>query len=124
MSARRRKKGKGSRTRKIAYAALAALFAFAAAFAFTAVWFVHHPKAWLDERKESWPGFLTTSLFWAGNGLGDVTDALDITGHDAVYEYDVEYERRFRQSVLEQLTPTPIIIALIILIALIVSLTR
>ena len=37
---------------------------------------------------------------------------------------DKEYERRFRQSVLEQLTPTPIIIALIILIALIVSLTR
>ena len=37
---------------------------------------------------------------------------------------DKEYERRFRQSVLEQLTPTLIIIALIILIALIVSLTR
>ena len=37
---------------------------------------------------------------------------------------DKEYERRFRQSVLEQLTPTLIIIALIILIALIVSLAR
>ena len=90
MSAKRRKKGKGSRTRKIAYAALAALFAFAAAFAFAAVWFVHHPKTWLDERMQSGPGFLTASLFWAGNGLGDVTDALDITGHDAVYEYDVD----------------------------------
>lgn len=37
---------------------------------------------------------------------------------------DKEYEKMFRQSVLEQLKPTLIIIALTILIALIVSLTR
>ena len=37
---------------------------------------------------------------------------------------DKAYERMFRQSVLEQLKPTLIIVALTILIALIVSLTR
>jgi len=37
---------------------------------------------------------------------------------------DKEYEKKFRQSVLEQLKPTLIILALVILIALIVSSTR
>lgn len=37
---------------------------------------------------------------------------------------DKEYEKKFRQSVLEQLKPTLIILALVILVALIVSLTR
>ncbi len=90
MSARRRKKAKAPLTRRIACAALAVALAAAATFAVTAVWFVHHPKRWLDERRASLPRFVTTPLLWAGNGLGDITDALDMTGCDSVYEYDEE----------------------------------
>ena len=90
MSARRGKKAKASRTRRAACAVLGAGIAAAAVFAFAAVWFVHHPKGWIDERRDSLPRFVTTPLLWVGNGLGDVTDALDITGSDSVYEYDEE----------------------------------
>lgn len=55
-----------------------------------AVWFVHHPRAWLDERHESLPSFIFEPLLAVGNVAGDITDALSITGHDAVYEYDIE----------------------------------
>ena len=33
---------------------------------------------------------MTGPLFWLGNPLGDITDGLGFTGHDAVYEYDEE----------------------------------
>ncbi len=55
-----------------------------------AVWFVHHPREWLRQKEESLPKFLFSALYWNGNGLGDITDALDITGFDSVYEYDDE----------------------------------
>ena len=91
-AARKRKKGKGggSRLRRIAlWCGLSLVLAYVL-FATAAVWFVHHPKAWLNEREASWPRFLVASLNWVGNGLGDVTDGLGLTGSDVVHEYDEE----------------------------------
>ena len=53
-------------------------------------WFVHHPPAWIAEKRAAWSGILTAPLLWAGNPAADVTDGLGLTGHDAVYEYDEE----------------------------------
>jgi len=58
--------------------------------AVVATWFVHHPRTWLDETRARLPRVLTDSLFTVGNRVGDLTDALDLTGTDAVYEYDTE----------------------------------
>ena len=70
-------------------------------------WFVHHPRKWLDRKYATYPKFVTVPLFFLGNPLGDLTDALGWTGHDAVYEYDTEapsgsvafagYPRRVRE---------------------------
>ena len=90
MSARRGKKKKASAARRIALFALAVLVGGYVVFATTAVWFVHHPREWLRQKENSLPGFLVSALYWNGNGLGDITDALDITGFDSVYEYDEE----------------------------------
>lgn len=54
----------------------------------SAVWFVQHPAEWIKEKTDSWPSFITEALFAVGNPIGDITDALSITGHDAVYKYD------------------------------------
>ena len=90
MSARRKKRKKASAARRIALFALVVLVGGYAVLAATAVWFVHHPREWIKQKEESLPGFLVSALLWNGNGLGDITDALDITGTDSVYEYDEE----------------------------------
>ncbi len=59
-------------------------------WAIAGVWYVHHPRQWLIENNRSLPGIVAGPLLWIGNPLGDLTDALDLTGHDAVYEYDIE----------------------------------
>ena len=51
-------------------------------------WFVHHPRRWLAQKIEAWPSIVTAPLLWAGNPVADMTDALGLTGHDCVYEYD------------------------------------
>lgn len=90
MSARRKKRKKASAARRIALFALVVLVGGYAVLAATAVCFVHHPREWIKQKEESMPGFLVSALLWNGNGLGDITDALDITGTDSVYEYDEE----------------------------------
>ena len=90
MSARRKKRKKASAARRIALFALVVLVGGYAVLAATAIWFVHHPREWIKQKEESLPGFLVSALLWNGNGLGDITDALDITGTDSVYEYDEE----------------------------------
>ena len=90
MSARRKKRKKASAARRTALFALVVLVGGYAVLAATAVWFVHHPREWIKQKEESMPGFLVSALLWNGNGLGDITDALDITGTDSVYEYDEE----------------------------------
>ncbi len=53
-------------------------------------WYVHHSRAWLARQEAKWPRLVTAPLLWFGNPLADLTDALGLTGHDAVYEYDLE----------------------------------
>ena len=52
------------------------------------VWFVHHPPRYLATAAAKYPWPVTEALTAVGNPLGDITDALALTGHDAVYEYD------------------------------------
>ena len=86
----KKKRGKRSRSRrmsaKLGFAAVCAI----AAWGFAAEWFVHHPQEWIANRRESWPAIATAPLLWFGNPLADITDGLGWTGHDTVYEYDVE----------------------------------
>ena len=89
MSAARRRKKKSAARRSL-LAIQTVLVGGYIAFAATSVWFVHHPREWLRQMEDSLPGFLVSALYWNGNGLGDVTDALGLTGFDSVYEYDQE----------------------------------
>ena len=92
MAAKRRKKGGKavSPARRFARRLGFALFAVLVVWGAVSCWYVHHPRAWLDAKDESLPRFLTAPLFYVGNPVADITDALGWTGHDAVYEYDTE----------------------------------
>ena len=92
MAAKRRKRGgkAASPSRRLARRLGFALFAVLVAWGAVSCWYVHHPRAWLDERDESLPSFVTVPLLYMGNPVADITDALGWTGHDAVYEYDTE----------------------------------
>ena len=63
---------------KAGYAAVLVI----AGWAVTGVWYVHHPRAWLEEHESRWPKALTAALYWIGNPVGDVTDGLGWTGTD------------------------------------------
>jgi len=85
----RRRKGKSrSRSRRLSLKLATALVVVLAALGGVSEWYVHHPRPWLNECHATWPKAVTAPLFWLGNPLADLTDALDWTGHDAVYEYD------------------------------------
>ena len=60
------------------------------AWAIAGDWFVHHPRKWIEEKRRELPDFAVDALLYAGNPVGDLTDAFGITGHDVVYEYDEE----------------------------------
>jgi len=80
--------GRKSRSRKLALRAGVVLAVVFAIWGGVAEWYVHHPRQWLRQTCADCPGFVTAPLFWLGNPLADLTDGLDWTGHDAVYEYD------------------------------------
>ena len=90
--ARGRRKAKGrNRTgrtgmRRLALRAGLVLLTVLAVWALAAEWFVHHPREWLRDHDSA----LARPLLWLGNPLADVTDALDWTGEDTVYEYDLD----------------------------------
>ena len=85
----RRRKGKASRSGRIrALRGSFAVLVITVVWAIAGVWYVHHPAKWLNRNREAWPRFVTAPLEAIGNPIGDLTDALGITGHDAVYEYD------------------------------------
>ncbi len=88
--ARARKKRRTDPSRLRARILGAILFCLLLIWAWLGVWFVHHSPAWLAQKCESLPAFLTAPLFWIGNPVGDMTDALGWTGTDVVYEYDEE----------------------------------
>lgn len=87
---KRKKKRKASSWRRIAAIAGIAAVVLLAVLSTAGGWFVHHPPAWIAEKRAAWPKFVTTPLLWAGNPVADVTDGLGLTGHDSVYEYDEE----------------------------------
>lgn len=86
----REKKGQGSRWRKTARRIAVAGLLIVILLSAIGDWFVHHPRKWLLARIEAYPRMVTAPLFWFGNPTADITDSLDLTGHDAVYEYDEE----------------------------------
>ena len=86
----RGKRGKKSRRGKKSLKFAIGLTVFLAAWGIAAEWFVHHPRSWIDGKREEWPGLASAALLWLGNPLADITDAFGWTGHDAVYEYDQE----------------------------------
>ena len=87
--AKRKRKGKAkSGSRRILRNLVLILIPSLVIYATAGVWFVHHSRKWIDGKRESLPAFVTAPLMFIGNPVGDITDALSITGHDAVYEYD------------------------------------
>lgn len=89
MSSRRRRKGKRG-SRNVSLKGGIALLLLSAAFSAVSVWFVHHPRRWIERKCSEYPEFVTAPLLSVGNAVGDITDGLGWTGHDAIYEYDVE----------------------------------
>lgn len=90
-SARGARKRGGSFARRLALWCGLSLSSLYVLLAVLGCWFVHHPRAWIDEACVSSP-VTSTVLLWAGNPVGDLTDALGWTGHDVVYDYDAEIE--------------------------------
>jgi endonuclease G len=87
---KRKKKSRGakrSRRRSLLLATIAS--AILAIYAAAGVWFVQHPSEWIDQKKSDHPR-LSSALLLIGNPTGDITDALNLTGRDVVYEYDEE----------------------------------
>ena len=80
-----KRKGRG-KSRRISLKFGGILLLVLAAWGTAGVWYAHHPRAWLSVR----PVALSNVLLAIGNPLSDLTDALDWTGHDAIYEYDTE----------------------------------
>lgn len=73
-----------SRTRRWARAVSGVVLLGLLALCTAGDFYVHHPRAWLEERRSP----LTLPLEYLGNRTALVTDALGWTGHDAVYEFD------------------------------------
>ncbi len=87
----RRKRGKKKRTpNRKSLGCAVILSVFLVLWGALGVWYVHHPRKWLEHKSETWPKIATAPLLWFGNPVADITDALGWTGHDAVYEYDQE----------------------------------
>ena len=83
-----RKKGKRLISRSLALKGGAVFLFILLIWAWAALWFVHHPRAWLEAHCASWPRLVTAPLLWMGEPLGDVTDAVGLTGEDAVQTTD------------------------------------
>lgn len=84
----KRRGKKPSRSRLYSRRTGIAVFFLLVAWGWAGVWFVHHPRKWVERMRDKYTPVLTAPLLWFGNPLADVTDALGVTGHDAVYEYD------------------------------------
>jgi len=89
---RKRKKGRSRKSpfRRVVGRGGIVLSVLFLIYAGVATWFVHHPRTWFAEKAATWPAPLVSSLFSVGNPIADLTDALDWTGYDTVYEYDIE----------------------------------
>ena len=70
--------------RRLARLAAAAILAAFTLWLAAGVWFVHHPRRWLEAKEAAWPRLATAALLWIGNPAGDAADALGLLGEDAV----------------------------------------
>ena len=85
----KKKKGRSeSKSRRLSRKLTLIVIPFAILFAAAGDWFVHHSGKWIAAKCEAYPAFITAPLLAVGNPTGDMTDALGLTGHDAIYEYD------------------------------------
>lgn len=50
---------------------------------------MHQPREWIDERAAKWPAPFFEAVVATGEPVGDLTDALGITGSDATCPYTV-----------------------------------
>jgi endonuclease G len=89
-SKKKNKKSAEKKSRRFALKIACLAVTFVVAWAYMGSWFVHHSRSWIEKTTSSWPSFVTAPLIWIGNPVSDITDAMGITGHDAVYEYDTE----------------------------------
>jgi len=87
---KRGKRHTRSKSRRLSLKVALILVAFLGLWGGAGAWFVRHPRVWLHEKESTLPTYITRPLAWFGNPIADLTDALDLTGHDAVYEYDTE----------------------------------
>jgi len=86
---KRKNKGKTkSRSRRLSRKLTLILLPFLILYAIAGDWYVHHSGKWLEAKRDTYPALITAPLMAIGNPVGDITDALGLTGHDAVYEYD------------------------------------
>ena len=90
MPARKKRNGRKGKSRRLSLKVGVIGLIVLAIWGSVSEWFIHHPREWLDHQEETLPRIVTAPLFWMGNPLADLTDALAWTGHDAVYEYDTE----------------------------------
>lgn len=81
-----KRKKRTSTARHISTKAAVVLLLILSVWGVAAEWFVHHPRAWVNQQ----PSWLAAPLLFFGNPLADLTDSLGWTGHDVVYEYDTE----------------------------------
>ena len=93
--AAQRKKKKKKKAQRSALRRAAGIFGivFSAALVIASAagdWFVHHPRKWLERNREGARAIIAAPLEWFGYPVGYMTDALGLTGHDAVYSYDEE----------------------------------
>ena len=82
---KKRKSAKTDSRRIARFCVLGILGAFAL-LSLTGSWYAAHPLEWLEN--SSMPRFIASPLLYFGNRILMLTDALDWTGHDAVYETD------------------------------------
>lgn len=82
-----RKKGKASPLRRRLRLAAVSFAALALGIATLGDWYVHRPGSRVFARDAA-PGFFDAALFAVGDPVGDLTDAIGLTGSDAVYDYD------------------------------------
>lgn len=85
---RGKRKAGASRIRRACRRVVAGSLAALLALSLAGGWFVSHPWQWLSDKCDDWPRFVTAPLFYFGDRTVMLSDALGITGHDALYEFD------------------------------------
>ena len=90
-TAAKRKRGKGGKVspfrRFLRRFALSAVVVYLL-LSFAGCWYVSHSWQWLSDNRDDLPGIVTRPLEYFGDRAKMLSDALGITGQDAVYDLD------------------------------------